>query len=85
MHQLTFKVRVLSGYRITLPKPIRERLGISVGDELTLVVRGNEISIVIDEEEPIMLIAGIVSGSEEIFGDEIFLEEIEEKMKRSKE
>jgi len=56
-----------------------------VGDELTLVVRGNEISIVIDEEEPIMLIAGIVSGSEEIFGDEIFLEEIEEKMKRSKE
>jgi len=84
MHQLKFKVKVLSGYRITLPKDIRERLGISVGDELTLVVRGNEISIMIDEEEPIMLIAGIASGSEEIAGDDILLKEIEEKMARSR-
>ena len=85
MHKLTYKVKVLSGYRITLPKAIRERLGISVGDELTLVARGNEISIVIDEKEPIMLIAGIAGGSEEIAGDEVFLKEIEEKVKRSRE
>jgi len=83
MHQLKFKVKVLSGYRITLPKEIRERLRISVGDTLTLVVRGNEISIVADEE-PMMLIAGIASGSEESTGDEVFLREIEEKVARSR-
>lgn len=67
-----------------MPKDVRERFGISVGDELTLVVKGNEIRIVVDEEEPIMLIAGIASGSEETTGDEIFLREIEERMDRNK-
>ena len=43
MEKLKFKVKVLSGYRISLPKEVRERLNISIGDDLTLVVRGKEI------------------------------------------
>ncbi len=82
MDKLKFRVKVLSGYRITLPREIRERLGISVGDELTLVVKGNEISIIIDEDEPVMLMAGIASGSDETAGDEIFLEEVSRKTAR---
>lgn len=79
------KAKVLSGYRITIPKEIRERLGISIGDEVTIVIEGNRISIIFDEEEPVMLLAGIAEGVPEEKGDTISIKELETKLMRGKE
>ena len=84
MHSMEFKVKVLSGYRITIPKEIRERFNIKVGDELKLVVRGNTLNIVLSEEDPVMMLAGMAEGAEIVEGDELFLKEVEDKMRRSK-
>ena len=77
-------MKVLSGYRITIPKEIRERFNIKVGDELKLVVRGNTLNIVLSEEDPVMMLAGMAEGAEIVEGDELFLKEVEDKMRRSK-
>ncbi len=34
--------KVMSKGQITIPKEIRERLGINIGDRITIVVKGNE-------------------------------------------
>ena len=85
MEKKKLKARVLSGYRITIPKEIRERLGISIGDEVTIIIEGNRISIIFDEEEPVMLLAGIAEGVPEEKGDTISIKELETKLMRGKE
>ena len=77
-----YKIKVLSGYRITIPKEIREKFNIKVGDELEIVVESGRISIPIIKEDPVMMIAGIAEGAPtEIKGDELFLEELKRKVK----
>lgn len=40
-----YREKVLSGYRITLPKKIRERFDIKVGDEVIIDVEDGKIVI----------------------------------------
>ena len=77
-----YKTKVLSGYRITIPKEIREKFNIKIGDELEIVVESGRISIPIIKEDPVMMIAGIAEGAPtETRGDELFLEELKRKIK----
>ena len=38
-------IRVTKGYRITIPKEVREKIGISIGDILEIEVVGDTITI----------------------------------------
>jgi len=83
-----YKEKVLSGYRITLPKRIRERFGIRIGDEVIIDVEDGKIVIKVEgvHEDPVLGMAGI-SGKERIKlkdYEESVVEELEEKIRRSK-
>lgn len=82
-----YKEKILSGYRITLPKKIRERLGIKIGDEVTIDVEDGKIVIKVKDicEDPILAMAGI-AGKEKVKlkdYEESIIEELEEKIERS--
>ena len=83
-----YKEKVLSGYRITLPKKIRERFGIKIGDEVTIDVEDGKIVIKVKDlsEDPVMAMAGIAGKEEVRLGDyeESVIKELEEKDRRSK-
>ncbi len=77
-----YRTKVLSGYRITIPKEIREKLNIKIGDELEIIVESGKLLIPIIKEDPVMMLAGIAEGAPtEIKGDELFLEELKRKIK----
>ena len=38
-----YKVKVLSGYRVSIPKEVGKRLGLKIGDELILEIKGSQI------------------------------------------
>ena len=46
-----YKTKVLSGYRITIPKEIREKFNIKIGDELEIVVESGKLLIPIIKED----------------------------------
>ncbi|MEX2689243.1 MAG: AbrB/MazE/SpoVT family DNA-binding domain-containing protein [Candidatus Njordarchaeia archaeon] len=77
-----YKVKVLSGYRITIPEEIRKRMNIQIGQEVEIEPRGGEIIIRVSNIDPVFSILGIASGAKEKKGDEIFLEELKEKVDR---
>lgn len=83
-----YKGKVLSGYRITLPKKIRERFGIKVGDDVIIDVEDGKIVIKVRDiyEDPVLAMAGI-AGKERIKlkdYEEAVIEELEEKIRRSR-
>ena len=82
MYQNRYKVKVLSGYRITIPMELRERFGIRVGQELTLVPGPGEIRVIISEEDPVFGMLGIAEGAKREEGDELFVKEVDEKIRR---
>jgi len=83
MHKkLRRKVKVLSGFRITIPEDIRKRIGLKIGQELELEVKGGKIIIKIADEDPVFIMKGLAAGAKEKYGDEIFLEELKEKVER---
>jgi len=82
MTSITKKVKVLSGYRITIPKEIRERMKIKVGQEVTITAKGGEIIIKVFEEDPVFSLLGIAEGAPRKSSDDIFLEEISKKVKK---
>ena len=82
-----YKEKILSGYRITLPKKIRERFGIKIGDEVTIDVENGRIVIKMEDiyEDPVLTMAGI-AGREKVKlknYEEGVVEELEEKIRRS--
>ena len=84
-----YKEKVLSGYRITLPKKIRERLGVKIGDEVTIDVEDGKIVIKVRDfsEDPVIAMAGI-AGKEIVElkdYEESVIEELKEKDRRSKQ
>ena len=83
----SYRVKILSGYRITIPKEIRERWNLKIGDEIEIVVEGNKLTLrpVKLPSDPVLAMLGI-AGKEELELKEIervVVEELEEKMKRS--
>ena len=77
-----FKAKILSGYRVTIPEELRNRMDIKIGQEVELEARGGEIIIKVSEEDPVFLMLGAASGAVEEQGDKLFLEELEEKRER---
>lgn len=83
-----YKEKVLSGYRITLPKRIRERFGINIGDEVIIDVEDAKIVIRIEGifEDPVLAMAGIAGGEETELKEyeESVVKEVRDKMERSR-
>lgn len=82
-----YKVKVLSGYRVSIPKEVRKRLGLKIGDELILEIKGSQIVLrpAFLPEDPVFTMLGII-GEEEKELKELELsviKELEEKLKRS--
>ncbi|MHA1593895.1 MAG: AbrB/MazE/SpoVT family DNA-binding domain-containing protein [Candidatus Baldrarchaeia archaeon] len=85
MYQKRYKVKVLSGYRITIPMEVRERFGIKVGQELEMEVGPGEIKIVVSRDDPVFGMLGIAEGAVREKGDDLFAREVEEKLRRGRE
>jgi len=79
------EVKVLEGYRVTIPKEIRERLRIRLGDTLRLEVKGGRI-ILHSERIPLsptLKMLGLAVGHGESL-EEALVGEVEEKLAREK-
>ncbi|MGB9728161.1 MAG: AbrB/MazE/SpoVT family DNA-binding domain-containing protein [Nitrososphaeria archaeon] len=83
-----YKVKVLQGYRITLPKDVRERWNLKVGEEVEILVEGSRLIVhpIKLPSDPIQLLCGIVSGEKTELKEteKAVAEELEEKMERGK-
>lgn len=83
-----YKIKVLQGYRITLPKDVRERWNLKVGEEVEILVEGSRLIVrpIKLPSDPIQLLCGIVSGEKTELKEieKAVAEELEEKMERSK-
>ncbi|MEM0054109.1 MAG: AbrB/MazE/SpoVT family DNA-binding domain-containing protein [Nitrososphaeria archaeon] len=82
------KVKILSGYRITIPEEVRRRFSLKEGDELELTVEGNRLIYKIRDlpEDPVIEMLGITSGVKQKLSEveEAVVAEVEEKMDRSR-
>ena len=82
-----YKVKVLSGYRVSIPKEVRERLGLKIGDELILEIEGSKIVLrpAFLPKDPVFTMMGIIGEEEkELKEPELsVIKELEEKLKRS--
>lgn len=82
------KVKILGGYRITIPEEVRRRYSLKEGDELELTVEGNKLIYKIKDlpEDPVITMLGITSGAKRRLSEaeEAVAAEVEEKMKRSR-
>ena len=81
------KVKVLSGFRLTIPEDARQRLSINIGEELAFAVEGNRLVYKVKElpDDPVFSMLGL-TGREKRKLSEVehaIVEEIEEKSKRS--
>ena len=82
------KVKILSGYRVTIPEEVRRRFSLKEGDELELTVEGNRLIYKIRDfpDDPVVAMLGITSGERRELGEaeEAVAAELEEKMNRSR-
>ena len=82
-----YRVKILSGHRVTIPKEVRERWGLEVGDEVEILVMGNKLVLrpIRLPEDPVLAMLGLAEGEKvelkEI--EKVVIEELEEKLKRS--
>ncbi len=53
------KARITSKGRITIPKVIRERLGIQPGDDLLFDIRGNRVEVTLRGRQGVAALAGL--------------------------
>jgi bifunctional DNA-binding transcriptional regulator/antitoxin component of YhaV-PrlF toxin-antitoxin module len=82
------KVRVLSGFRLTIPEEARRRLPIRLGEELEFAVEGNRLVYKVKglPEDPVFCMLGLARGPPQKLGEaeEAVIGEVEEKAKRSR-
>ncbi len=78
------EVKVIEGYRITLPEEVRSRLRIKKGDKLTYTLRGREIILRAEHipPNPTMRLLGLAAGVKKTL-EEAVLEEMQDKVERS--
>ena len=81
-----YRVKVLSGYRVTIPRDVRSKLGVKVGDEVELRVEGGRIIIQVAglPSDPVLEMLGMASGGKQRIGgvEEAVIEELREKVER---
>jgi len=78
------EVKVLQGYRVTLPKEVRRKLRIERGDVLECELRGREVVLRAEHipASPTIEMLGLAGGVE-ASPEQAMLEEVEEKLARS--
>jgi len=78
------EVKVLEGYRVTLPEMVRRKLRIRKGDVLKYEVRGRELILRAEHlpVSPTMEMLGLAAGVD-ITPEQAVLEEVEEKIART--
>jgi len=81
------KVKVLSGFRLTIPEEARRRLPIKVGDELVFTLDGKRLAYMVEElpEDPVLGMLGLAKGERRRLAEveDALVSEIEEKLKRT--
>ena len=79
------EVKVLEGYRVTIPKEARERLRIKKGDKLKLEIEGARIILISTRipANPTLKMLGLAAGHDEPL-EEALTGEVEEKLAREK-
>lgn len=82
------KVKILSGFRVTIPEEARRRLPIKIGGELDFVLEGNRLIYMLKElpQDPVFDMLGLAKGEKRKLDEveESMVSEIEEKLKRSR-
>lgn len=78
------EVRVLGGYRVTLPEEVRRKLRIKKGDSLRYELRGREVVFRAEHipASPTMEMLGLAKGVEAT-PEQAVIEEVEEKLARA--
>jgi len=81
----TEDVKILEGYRVTIPKKIREKLMIEKGDTLRIYVDGSKLVLKSMKipDSPTLKMRGLASGNEESL-EEAVSGEVEDKLARQK-
>jgi len=81
------KVKVLSGFRLTIPEEARDRLPIKIGIELEFAIEGNKLVYILEElpEDPVFTMIGLAKGRQRELGEveKAMIGEVDEKLKRS--
>ncbi|MFQ6077181.1 MAG: AbrB/MazE/SpoVT family DNA-binding domain-containing protein [Candidatus Bathyarchaeia archaeon] len=81
------RVKVLSGFRVTIPEGARNRLPIKIGEELDFTVEGNRLVYTVKElpEDPVFAMMGLAGGEAQELGEaeEAVIGEVKDKLKRS--
>ena len=79
------EVKVLEGYRVTIPKEARERLRIEKGDKLSLEIEGAKLILKSNKipENPTLKMLGLAAEHEEPL-EKSLIEEVEDKLAREK-
>ncbi|MEM3693118.1 MAG: AbrB/MazE/SpoVT family DNA-binding domain-containing protein [Candidatus Bathyarchaeia archaeon] len=79
------KVKVLQGFRITLPEEARRKLRIEQGDLLEFAIEGAKIVLTSPKipENPTLKMLGLAAGHPEEL-EEALIREVEEKLAREK-
>ncbi|MGB9806429.1 MAG: AbrB/MazE/SpoVT family DNA-binding domain-containing protein [Thermoproteota archaeon] len=82
------KVKILGGYRITIPEEVRHRFSLKEGDELELTVEGNKLIYKIKDlpEDPVITMLGTTSGPKQKLNkvEEAVVAEVEEKLEKNR-
>ena len=79
------EVKVLEGYRVTIPREVREKLRIEKGDTMKLSIEGTKLVLRSEKtpEKPTLKMLGLAAGHDEPLEDAV-LGEVEEKLAREK-
>ena len=81
-----YRIKLLAGYQITIPEEVRDRWGLSIGDEMEVEVKGDKLIIrpIKLPRDPVLMIAGIAKGEAVKLSDveEAVVKEIEDKLER---
>lgn len=81
------KVKVLSGFRLTIPDEARQQLMIKVGEELEFRMEGNRLVYKAGDlpDDPVFTMLGLATGERRKLDEfeEAVVEEIHEKLERT--
>jgi len=82
-----YKLKILSGYRISIPREVRERFGLKVDDEIYMEVSEGKIILKVKSipEDSVFSLIGLVGEGERKIKDveKAVVEEVEDKISRS--